>query len=145
MSLTFHCDNFQPVPIGWARQTLRWLMADLGLKKDITFVLSGHKEGAGHDGTASEDGNIDVTIDGAHAYPYLWAVNPKCGTGYVNNVTLIENAEELFIYLAAHELRHLWQWENKRATSTLLRLMKMTDETDADLYAIRVLSAFKSQ
>jgi len=145
MKLEFHCDGFQPVLVGWAEQTVRWFVADLGLKNNLIFELLGREDGTGHDGTATEGGLVEVVIDGAHAYPYLWAVNPKCGTGYVNNVTLIENAEELFIYLAAHELRHLWQWENKRAASTLLRLMKMTDETDADLYAIRVLSAFKSQ
>jgi len=167
MSIRFHHDGLCPVKKSFAAQSIEWIVGDLGLKRDVTFWLDGRTNGMkadgtrmpedqrihkdpgvnweDHDGTAWENGIIYILIEPDHGFPYIWSVNPACGEGYVNHTTLIENAEELFIYLAAHELRHLWQWENKRATSTLLRLMKMTDETDADLYAIRMLSAYKSQ
>lgn len=162
MNLEFHHDGLCPVRKAFAAASIEWIIGDLDLKKDVAFWLDGEpgwmdgegsrldfnlisKEACGHDGTAWDTGVACIVLEDLHPFPYVWRVNPACGEGYVNHTTLIDNAEELFIYLAAHELRHLWQWENKRATSTLLRLMKMTDETDADLYAIRMLSAFKSQ
>jgi hypothetical protein len=56
----------------------------------------------------------------------------------------LDNVHELFIFMAAHELRHLWQWENQPKIRKIRGLLRCTDETDADIHAIRMLSAYKS-
>jgi hypothetical protein len=56
----------------------------------------------------------------------------------------LKNAYEMLLYMTAHELRHLYQWENARKARELRRLMKCDDETDADIYAIMTLSRHRS-
>jgi len=38
----------------------------------------------------------------------------------------------MLLYMTAHELRHLWQWEHPDKARQIRRLLKCDDETDAD-------------
>lgn len=157
--ITLHNDGYSPITDKrWLIPTLTWLRQDLALKKPVRFLLQGlwtdlDKNGEPipntetplqeMDGDAYSNGNVRVCIAKNIEMPFIWNVNETCGKGYVNDVIQIENAYELFLFLAAHELRHLWQWEQPKKAKMIRNLLKCTDETDADLYAIRKLSEYR--
>jgi hypothetical protein len=55
--------------------------------------------------------------------------------GYLTNIIAFQSAEEVFVTLASHELRHVWQWRNRTSARKVRSLLKCNDETEADLYA----------
>lgn len=159
MKLHFHNDHHSPIEDRFARTTVEWILSDLKLRRPVHFFLQGFLTDMddqgfpmpntgipnfGHDGDAYNSGVCRVAI-GKNVYPEEWGVNPACGKGYLNNIFEFGDAYELFTFLAAHELRHQWQWEKPEKIKQIRKLLKCNDETDADIYAARMLSYYKSQ
>lgn len=160
MNLALYNDGYSPIDSAFARTTAEWLADNLRLKRPVRFYLQGlytqmdgqgvpilntARPDPGHDGDAYSTGNIRVFISKKNTFPDTWEVNPACGDGYLNDVISFDNPYELFVFLAAHELRHLWQWEHPRQARQIRSLLRCTDETDSDIYAARKLSYYKTQ
>jgi hypothetical protein len=159
MKLHWHIDGAARALFdeAWAHGWAAWLMGDLNIRKPVHFYLQGvwveidndglpKNETAttefDHDGTAYDNNVVQVAINPRSIFPARWG---PTGRAYLSGVAQLENAHELFIWLAAHELRHLWQWQNKKQARQLRSLLKVGDEMEADLYAARQLSAYKNQ
>jgi hypothetical protein len=159
MSLRFHTDGHSPIQTNFSLTQLDWIMDDLKIKMPVNFYLQGlwteldkegmptnkTKTGMGHDGDAYSSGNIRVHISKGNPFPETWSVNDQLPGMYLNDVINLQDAYELFTFLAAHELRHLWQWEHPKEMKQIRRLLKCDDEFDADIYAARMLSKYKTQ
>jgi hypothetical protein len=156
---TLSNDGFSPIQGNFARTQLEWIMEDLKIKMPVNFYLQGlwteldkdgvpnksiTKYGIGHDGDAYSNGNIRVQIS-KNPFPETWSVNDQLPGMYLNDVINLEDSYDLFTFLAAHELRHLWQWEHPKEMRQIRRLLKCDDEFDADVYAARMLSKYKTQ
>jgi hypothetical protein len=89
-------------------------------------------------------GLVRICLSEAIAFPLVWDINRVLPGQYLRGVTWFNDAEEMFLYLAAHELRHLWQFEHERKAKQIYRLLGIDDETDADLNALRVLSEHRT-
>jgi len=66
--------------------------------------------------------------------------------GNTRNVTPVKlaNKEEAFVYTAAHEIRHCWQYQNPRAPRLNGGRGKLS-EVDANAYALRKLYEFRQE
>jgi hypothetical protein len=131
---------------------------DLKLKGDIMFVfqatwteiddygevLPGTEEDIGFDGDAYDNGVVRVCV-GKLQYPFAYDINDQLEGFYLRHIVEIRDAYEMFLYMTAHELRHLWQWEHPDKARQIRRLLKCDDETDADVYAMMTLSRYRSR
>jgi phage-related protein len=88
---------------------------------------------------------IRVCVGPSQDYPFTYDINDQLDGFYLRHIVEIKDAYELFLYLTAHELRHLWQWEQPDKARQIRRLLKCDDETDADFFAIRTLSLFRGR
>ena len=160
--LTFSDDVHSPVTsTTWAREVVEWLMDDLQLRHPVVFYLQGRRTkldvlgkpilgteeqaAFGFDGDAYAIGVVRVALDASTEYPFTWSTENDLEGRYLNDVIYLEDPNDSFIYLAAHELRHLWQWKHPREIRLICHLLQCSDEMDADLYAARMLGKYKGQ
>jgi hypothetical protein len=128
------------------RRQVRFLFQDIWTALDETtgeIVRGTESSETTWDGDAwkmSNGGLVRVCLSSKTVFPVVWDINRALPGQYLRGVTWFANAEEMFLYLAAHEMRHLWQFEHEKKNRQVCRLLNMDDETDADLYALRVLS-----
>lgn len=132
---------------------------DLKLKGDITFVFQAAwteiddygevipdtEEDIGFDGDAYDNGVVRVCVGTSLEYPFPYDINDELEGFYLRHIVEIKDPYEMFLYMTAHELRHLWQWENADKARQIRRLLKCDDETDADIYAAMTLSRYRSR
>ena len=131
---------------------------DLRLKGDVRFifqttwteiddygeVIPGTEAEVGFDGDAYDTGVVRVCIDNSMQFPFAYDINEELDDFYLRHVVEIKNEYELLLYMSAHELRHLWQWEHPGKARQVRSLLKCDDETDADIYATMTLSRHRS-
>src|ERR1700761_3234621 len=142
MKLDFRNDGFSLIQGDWASGWGYYIGKDLRLKSFVSFYLEGCRTHLGDDGHPRYDrdstlkfghdgdacwidkniGTVRVAIEKKNAFrPFAYETNPACGDGYINDIVEIRDHYELFVFLAAHELRHFWQWENPRDAKTMRR------------------------
>ena len=78
-------------------------------------------------------------------YPFVYDINNELKGLYLRKIAVLKDSYELLLYMTAHELRHLWQWEHPDKVRQIRRLLQCDDETDADIYAIITLSRYRTQ
>ena len=141
------------------RKVVSGIAKDLKLKGDITFVFQAAwteiddygevmpdtEEDIGFDGDAYDNGVVRVCVGQSLEYPFPYDINDELEGFYLRHIVEIQDAYEMFLYMTAHELRHLWQWEHPDKARQIRRLLKCDDETDADIYAAMTLSRFRSR
>jgi len=132
---------------------------DLKLKSDITFifqttwtdldddgeVIPDTEEAIEFDGDAYPNGVVRVCIGTSLGYPFAWDINPELEGLYLRHIIELKDFHETLLYMMAHELRHLWQWEHPDKARQIRRLLKCDDETDADIYAMMTLGLYRNQ
>jgi len=146
----------------WQEDKIRGLVSsiakDLKLKRDIRFVFQttwaeiddygdvvpGTEAEVGFDGDAYDNGVVRVCIDKSMQFPFTYDINEQLDGFYLRHVVQFKNAHEMLLYMTAHELRHLYQWENSLKARQLRRLLRCDDETDADIYATMTLSRYRT-
>ncbi len=146
----------------WQEERIRRLITsiakDLKLKRDVRFVFQttwteidddgdvvpGTEAEVGFDGDAFDNGVVRVCIDKSMQFPFAYDINEQLDGFYLRHIVQFKSPHEMFLYMAAHELRHLWQWENPLKARQIRRLLRCDDETDADIYAIMTLSRHRS-
>ena len=77
-------------------------------------------------------------------FPFAYDINKELDDFYLRHIVEIKNEHELLLYMSAHELRHLWQWEHPGKARQVRSLLRCDDETDADVYASMTLSRHRS-
>jgi len=146
----------------WEDATIKRVVAgiadDLRLKGDIRFIFQATwtqidddgelipdtEENIGFDGDAYDNGVVRVCVGPSMVYPFAYTINEELEGFYMRHITVIADPWEMFLYMTAHELRHLWQWEHPEKIRQIRRLLKCDDETDADIYAMMTLSRYRS-
>lgn len=98
------------------------------------------------DGLAfTEDGVAYSHLSPKAVFPLVWWVNHNFTNSYQRGMVLF-SPMEYFVYNFAHELRHLWQNDN-RETQWLGELFDgvedFDEEMDADLHAIIKLNKYR--
>lgn len=140
------------------KQVVSGIAKDLKLQGDVTFifqaawtdiddygeVIPGTEEEVGFDGDAYDNGVVRVCVGKSLQYPFTYTVNEELAGFYLRDIIDLKNAYEVLLYMSAHELRHLWQWEQPEKARQIRRLLKCDDETDADMYALMTLSRYRS-
>ena len=135
------------------------LCQELGLRKPVRFIFQEtwtaieeetgeivagtESPETGWDGTAGKMTNggwVRVCISSATEFPVVWDINPALPGQYLRHITWFDDPLEMLLYLSAHELRHLWQWEHPKKIEQIRQLLQIDDETDADFHALRLLS-----
>jgi len=106
----------------------------------------------GYSGTAYCDGKgnfstiplVMIRVAKFFNFPYFLEY-PK-GTGYLSSGEKYQkyNIMEIFIYLIAHELRHLWQKQHKKGWR-VWGSRSQYSERDADAYAIHKLREWRRE
>ena len=141
------------------RRVVTWLAKDLKLRRDIYFtfqttwteiddygdVVPDTEAEVGFDGDAYDNGVVRVCVGKSLRYPFAYDINAELEGLYLRHITELKDSYEMLLYMAAHELRHLWQWENPDKARQIRRLLKCDDETDADIYAMMTLSLYRNQ
>jgi phage-related protein len=146
----------------WQDDRIRRLVSSvaqaLRLKADVRFIFQttwtdieedgsvrpGTEAEVGFDGDAYDNGVVRVCIDKTMEFPFTYDINNQLKGFYLRRVVEFKNAYEMLLYMTAHELRHLYQWENPVKARQIRRLLRCDDETDADIYAIMTLSRYRS-
>ncbi len=140
------------------RSVVLSIARDLRLRRDFRFifqttwteiddygdVVPETETEVGFDADAFDNGVVRVCIDNSMEFPFEYNINEALDGFYLRHVVELRSAYEMFLYMTAHELRHLYQWENARKARQLCRLLRCDDETDADIYAIMTLSRHRS-
>ena len=130
----------------------------LRLKRDVRFIfqttwteiddygeiIPGTEAEVGFDGDAYDTGVVRVCIDKSMQFPFAYDINEELDGFYLRHIVEIKDVYELLLYMSAHELRHLWQWEHPDKARKIRSLLKCDDETDADIYAAITLSRHRS-
>jgi len=88
-------------------------------------------------------GLVRICLSPWLAFPLVWDMYSALHEQYLRRVTWFNDRVEMFLYLAAHQLRHLWQFEHERKIAQICRLLEIDREADADVYALRVLSRYR--
>jgi len=147
-------NNFSNWQDGRVRQLVSSIAKDLRLKGDVRFIFQttwtdidddgivklGTEAEVGFDGDAYDNGVVRVCIDKSMQFPFTYNINEELDDFYLRHIVQFKNAYEMLLYMTAHELRHLYQWENPLKAKQIRRLLRCDDETDADIYAIMTLS-----
>ena len=146
----------------WQEDRVRRLVSciakDLKLKRDVRFVFQttwteiddygdivpDTEAEVGFDGDAYDNGVVRVCIDKSMQFPFTYDINEQLEGFYLRHIVQFKNAHEMLFYMTAHELRHLYQWENPLKARQIRRLLRCDDETDADIYATMTLSRYRS-
>jgi hypothetical protein len=140
------------------RRVVHWVAKDLKLKRDIKFIFQttwtdidedgeivpDSEAEVGFDGDAYDNGVVRVCI-GKLEYPFVYNINKELKGLYLRHITELKDSYEMLLYMAAHELRHLWQWEHPDKTRHIRKLLQCDDETDADIYAMMTLSLYRDR
>ena len=140
------------------RSVVSSLAKDLRLKHDIFFlfqttwteiddygnIISGTEADVGFDADAYDNGVVRVCIDHSMEFPYQYDINDQLKGFYLRRIVEFTSAYEMFLYMSAHELRHLYQWQNPEKARQIRRLLRCDDETDADIYATMTLSRHRT-
>jgi hypothetical protein len=140
------------------RGVVHWVAKDLKLRRDIKFIFQSTWTEIDDDGEIIPDSAAEVGFDGDAYdnrvvrvcvgkldYPFVYDINSELEGFYLRKITEIKNSQEMLLYMTSHELRHLWQWEHPDKARQIRTLLKCDDETDADIYAIMVLSLYRNQ
>ena len=93
---------------------------------------------------AYDNGVVRVCIDKSMQFPFTYDINEQLEGFYLRHIVQFKNVHEMLLYMTAHELRHLYQWDNPLKARQIRRLLRCDDETDADIYAIMILSRHRS-
>jgi hypothetical protein len=131
------------------KRSFRFLFQEIwtGLDDETGDVLEGTESlETAWDGDAwgwAKKGFIRVCIAPTISFPVVWDINYALKGQYLRRVTWFNTPPEMFIYLAAHEFRHLWQFEHESKRKQIMKLLAIDDETDADFYALRILSRLR--
>jgi phage-related protein len=146
----------------WQEDRIRRLVSsvakNLKLRRDVRFVFQttwteiddygdivpGSEAEVGFDGDAYDNGVVRVCIDKSMQFPFTYDINEQLEGFYLRHIVQFKNAQEMLLYMTAHELRHLYQWENPLKAKQIRRLLRCDDETDADIYATMTLSRHRS-
>jgi len=113
-----------------------------------THVISGEKvfteENFDWDATAfPELFTIYVHLAHNNNYPMVWWVNSEFTESYQRGMVFFSPIE-YFVYSFAHELSHIWQYENPNTKKWLGAGFPDADyEMDADLYATIKLNEYR--
>lgn len=75
-------------------------------------------------------------------FPLVWWVNTDFPQSYQRGMVFY-SPTEYFIYCLAHELSHIWQYDNKRRKRLGTGFASSDDEMDADLFAILKLNEYR--
>jgi hypothetical protein len=132
------------------RRMVRFLFQDTWTRLDEEtgeIVAGTENRDMGWDGDAWEmpnGGLVRVCVSPATQYPVIWDINRELSGHYLRGVTWFNEPAELFLYLAAHEMRHLWQFEHPKKLAQICRLLDIDDEGDADIYVLRALSRHRN-
>jgi len=151
-------NNFSNWQDDRVRQLVASIAKDLRLKGDIRFIFQttwteidddgnvkpDSEAEVGFDGDAYDNGVVRVCIDKSMQFPFTYDINEELDDFYLRHIVQLKNAHEMLLYMAAHELRHLYQWENPLKARQIRRLLRCDDETDADIYAIMTLSRYRN-
>ncbi len=135
------------------------IASDLNIKGEIRFIFQAiwtdiddygeivpdTEQDIGFDGDAYDNGVVRVCVGPSLNYPFSYDINDELEGFYLRHIVEIKDAYEMFLYMTAHELRHLWQWEHPDKARQIRRLLKCDDETDADIYALMTLSRYRSR
>jgi hypothetical protein len=154
-----HLHNFSRWKSSSIREVVSWIAKDLKLRGEIKFVFQSTwteiddygdivpdtEAHVGFDGDAYDNGVVRVCIDKSLGFPFTYDINQELEGLYVRHVAELRDPPELLLYMAAHELRHLWQWEHPEKARQIRKLLECDDETDADIYALRTLSLYRGR
>jgi len=91
----------------------------------------------------SNGGWVRVCISTSTVFPMVWNINSALHGQYLRHVTWFNDPLEMLLYLSAHELRHLWQFEHPRKMEQIRHLLEIDDEADSDFHALRLLSRYR--
>jgi hypothetical protein len=86
---------------------------------------------------------VRICLSPQISFPLVWDINPALPGGYLRRATWFNDQIEMFVYLAAHEFRHLWQFEHEAKLNQICKLLQIDDEGEADIYALRTLSLYR--
>jgi len=157
--VTIRLHNFSTWDDDNIRRVVHWVAKDLKLKRDIKFIFQSTwteidddgeivpdtETEVGFDGDASNNGVVRVCVGKSMEYPFVYDINNELKGLYLRKIAVLKDSYELLLYMTAHELRHLWQWEHPDKARQIRRLLKCDDETDADIYATMTLSRYRTQ
>jgi len=88
----------------WIESILQSIIRDLDLKGQIVVSLQVDELS---DGTAHYPNGITLVLALLEEYPSEWSVDSDTAQGHINNIVVLNNDYETFVFLAAHELRHI--------------------------------------
>lgn len=156
--MNLELNNLSQWPEDRIRRLVSSIAKDLKLRRDVRFVFQtkwtdiddygdvvpGTEAEVGFDGDAYDNGVVRVCIDKSMQFPFTYDINKQLDGFYLRHIVQFKNAHEMLLYMAAHELRHLYQWENPLKARQIRRLLRCDDETDADIYATMTLSRHRS-
>jgi hypothetical protein len=158
VSVTIRLHNYSRWENANIRRVVNWVAKDLKLKRNIKFIfqstwteidddgeiVADTEAEVGFDGDAYDNGVVRVCI-GKLEYPFTYDINQELEGLYLRQITELKNSYEMLLYMTAHELRHLWQWEHPEKARQIRGLLQCDDETDADIYAMMTLSLYRSR
>jgi len=90
-----------------------------------------------------DSGFVRICLSPTLQFPIVWNINYELPGQYLRQVTWFNDQMEMFVYLAAHEFRHLWQFEHEAKLNQICKLLQIDDEGEADIFALRILSQYR--
>jgi hypothetical protein len=147
----------------WVKDTVVRICQDLKLKRQVRFLFQASWTIFDHEtGIAISDSenpetfwesyaipppNINIVricLSPAIEFPLVWDNKRTLDGQSFRHVTGFNMAEEMFLYLAARELRFLWQWEHLEKRQQVFDLLELDYIEEAELYALRSLSRYRA-
>jgi len=141
----YHCSTLPGVRL---RKPVRFLFQDIwtSIDEETGEIVAGTESPE-----TTWDGDACKMANGG--WSACASPRPPCSLGldinsalpgqYLRHVTWFNDPLEMLLYLSAHELRHLWQFEHPKKISQIRQLLEIDDEADADFHALRLLSRYR--
>jgi hypothetical protein len=118
----------------------RWFDADQHMAGENELPVD---DDVGWDGVCYyEERVLYVFLSQTVEFPLVWWVNTELPGSYQRGMVFYSPAE-YFVYCLAHELSHIWQFDNRRKKRLGDGFRSADDETDADIYAILKLNEYR--
>jgi len=147
-----------------AQETVLKLCRDLQIHKRVKFIFKDTwtdlmedtgdvvvgteiKETIWDGGTARTRGGgiVPIRLPSTAVFPLVWQIKGAWFGQSVSRVITFNNPMEMFLYLAAEEIRYLWQLEHPRKLKRIGQLLEFDPKADAAIYALRVLKNYRQK
>jgi hypothetical protein len=153
--------NHTRVDTDWAQRAVNKLCRDLDLRKLVRFVFedtwtdideetgrrvfgteSREAQWTGEAWSKPEESLVRISLPCHTLFPVIWDIDSPLPGDHQTHQQF-HNPWELFLYLAAHELRRQWQREYPQKLDEVIRLFDLYPEADAAIYALRILERYR--